>query len=474
MTNSHLFALPLAVLVALTPLVATAAAPPSESDAATRIDNYVRGRLPNLRTPGLSLVVVEGDQVILSRGYGFADRDAGTPMTENTPIAVGSTNKGMTAVAVMQLVEQGRVDLDAPVLRYLPDFGMADDRAADITVRQLLSHTSGIPAGTASDGAQDNEALQRRVASLASVKLERVPGSGYEYSLDGYSVAGLVVQTVSGMRYEDYLAAHVFAPLDMKQTTFDPSRADELGFATNYAKSRGIVSAGPSSLSRGGNPGGGVLTSADDVGHYLVALLNGGAFAGAQVISSASIDQMWTPEPASGAEAYGFGWNAVPAPGMRLLSHAGDVGAPGAYGSSGSQFIVVPERHLAVGVLANLSSFEKAEVASDTLTILLGDEPAARPIAPDWRRTTFVPDRAVWTTYVGDYLSSQPIRVYREADKLLGSGPGFSIEFVAQSDTTFVMLSNIGALDEQPVEFQRQPNGSVMMLFHGQTIGIKK
>jgi CubicO group peptidase (beta-lactamase class C family) len=97
---------------------------------------------------------------------------------------------------------------------------------------------------------------------------------------------------VSGTPYEDYLAAHVFEPLGMTQTTFDPSRADELGCATNYAKSHGLVSAGPSPLSRGGNPGGGVLTSAGDVGHYFIALLNGGAFEGTQVISSASIDQL--------------------------------------------------------------------------------------------------------------------------------------------------------------------------------------
>ena len=75
--------------------------------------------------------------------------------------------------------------------------------------------------------------------------------------------------------------------------------------------------------------------------------------------------------------------------GLRLLSHAGDVGAPGAYGSSGSQFMLAPERHLAVGVLANLSSFEKAEIAQDTLTILLGGVPAARPVPPDWRQPTF-------------------------------------------------------------------------------------
>src|SRR5919202_5368307 len=193
LSTARAFAVPIALAVALTPLIATAAPGRAQTaDAATRIDAYMRERMPDLRTPGLSVVVVDGDQVILSRGYGFADREAGTPMTEDTPVAVASTNKGMTALAMMQLVEQGLVDLDAPVTRYLPNFRMDDERAAGITVRQVLSHTAGIPAGTATDLAQDDQALQRRVASLASVKLRYAPGSGYEYSLDGYSVAGLI------------------------------------------------------------------------------------------------------------------------------------------------------------------------------------------------------------------------------------------------------------------------------------------
>jgi CubicO group peptidase (beta-lactamase class C family) len=129
-------ALPIALAVALTPLAASAAPHGAQTpDSATRIDNYVRGRMPNLRVPGFSLVVVEGDQVVLSHGYGFADRDAGTAMTADTPVQIASANKGMIAMALMQLVEQGRVDLDAPVVRYLPDFGMDDERAMDITVR---------------------------------------------------------------------------------------------------------------------------------------------------------------------------------------------------------------------------------------------------------------------------------------------------------------------------------------------------
>jgi hypothetical protein len=125
-------------------------------------------------------------------------------------------------------------------------------------------------------------------------------------------------------------------------------------------------------------------------------------------------------------------------------------------------------------VLANMSSLEKFEVAQDTLSILLGGEPAAQAAAPDWRHTTFSPDRAVWASYVGDYQSSQPIRVYREGDRLLGTGAGFTIEFVPLSDTEFVMLSELGALDEVPAEFQREADGSVVFLFHGQPFGVKK
>jgi CubicO group peptidase (beta-lactamase class C family) len=468
-------ALPVALVVALTPVIATAApGRPETTDRATRIDEYVRGRMPDLRTPGLSLVVVDGDQVLFTRGYGLADRDAATPMTEDTPVAVASTTKGMTALAMMQLVEQGLVDLDAPVTRYLPEFSMDDERAADITVRQVLSHTAGIPSSVVTDLGQDDPALERRVAFLATVKLIRAPGSGYEYANDGYSVAGLIVQTVSGMPYEDYLAAHVFEPLGMARTTFDVAQAVDLGLATGHAKSRGIVTAGPLPLSRGSNPAGGVLTTAREVGNYFVALLNDGVFEGAQVISPASIEQMWTVQPATGTEAYGFGWGQVPAAGMRLLSHAGDIGGPGAYGSSGSQFLLVPEQHLAVGVLANMSSLEKAEVAQDVLSILQGVEPLARPAPPDWRDTTFTPDRAVWTQYVGDYPSSQPIRVYRDGDRLLGEGPGFTIEFVPLSDTQFVMLSGLGALDEVPAEFQRQADGSVILMFQGQPFAVKR
>jgi CubicO group peptidase (beta-lactamase class C family) len=266
----------------------------------------------------------------------------------------------------------------------------------------------------------------------------------------------------------------VFEPLSMARTTFDVSRASEWGLA-GYSKSRGAVSAGPVPLARGGNPAGGVLTTARDVGHYLVALLNDGTFEGAQVITSASIDQMWTPEPASGNEAYGLGWNEMNLSGLRLLSHAGDLAAGAGYGSSGSQFLVVPDRHLGIAVLANMSSLEKAEIAQDTLAILLGGEPAARPVLPDWHTSRFTPNRDVWAAYVGEYQTGYgPLRLFRDGDKLVGLAAGINIEFVPLSDTRFIMLSDLSALDEVLAEFQRQPDGSFVLPLLGEALVLSR
>jgi CubicO group peptidase (beta-lactamase class C family) len=466
------FAVPIALAVALTPLIATAAPGRAQTtDPATRIDAYIRGRMPDLRTPGLSVVVVDGNQVIFSRGYGFADREAGTPMTQDTLVQIASANKGMIALAMMQLVEQDLVDLDAPVTRYLPTFSMDDERAADITVRQVLSHTSGIPASGAWDSVRDEQGLAREVAALADSKLRFAPGTGYEYANAGYAVALLIVQTVSGMPYDQYLTTRVFEPLRMARSTFDVSAANEWGLTTSYSKYSGVVSPGPLAP----YPTGGVMTSAGDVGHYFVALLNGGTYEGTQVISPSSIAQMWTPEPASGGEAYGFGWGEMYVQGMRLLSHAGDIGAGGGYGSSGSQFLVAPDRRLAIGVLSNMSSLEKAEIAQDTLAIVLGGEPPARPILPDWRHSTFAPDRDGWAAYTGEYQTSDgTLRVYREDDKLLGFVADVNLEFIQLSDTTFIMLSNLSALDEVPAEFQRQADGSVVLQFTGHPFAVRK
>jgi hypothetical protein len=121
-----------------------------------------------------------------------------------------------------------------------------------------------------------------------------------------------------------------------------------------------------------------------------------------------------------------------------------------------------------------MSSLEKAELAQDVMAIMLGGEPATRPAPFNWRQSTFVPDRAVWANYAGDYqMSTGPLRVYREGDRLLGEAGGMTIEFIAVSGTRFVMLSDVSTLDEVSVDFERQPDASLVLMLFGHPLAIK-
>jgi CubicO group peptidase (beta-lactamase class C family) len=435
-----------------------------------RVDAFVRRRMETLHTPGLAVVVVEDGGVAFSRGYGWADVAAGRPMTETTPVGLASTTKGLTALAVLQLVEAGRVDLDAPVARYLPAFRVADARGAAITLRHLLTHQAGLPGSAAFDGAQDDGALARHVGALRDVGLRWPPGAGYEYANDGYAVAGLVVQEVAGRPYERVVEERIFAPLDMTGSTFDPARAAAGGLAQGYTKRRGAVGPVATVPSRGMAPAGMAFSTARDAGRYLLALLQGGALGAARVLSAAGIDALWTPAaPVGDGVAYGLGWQLREAEGLRLVEHGGNVPWGGA------MFLLLPDRGVAVGVLANLAGPEKEAVAEDVLRLVLGGNPAARAAPPDWRGTAFVPDPAVLDAYAGEYPAPEGlVRVSRRGDRLLGEGAGLELEFVALSPTEFVLLIDLSQLDEAPAAFRPRPDGAVELYLRGQLLATKR
>jgi CubicO group peptidase (beta-lactamase class C family) len=444
-----------------------------------RIDRYLQTSIQTAPEPGLSAVVVQGDRVLLSAGYGFADLAAGRPMTAETPVAIGSTTKGMTALAVMQLVEHGLVDLDTPVVRYLPDFTMADPRYTRITMRQLLSMSSGLPASNAMDGDQDPDGLEHDVARLASVELRRDPGTGYEYANDGFNLAGLLVQRLSGEPYERYISDHLFAPLGMDHSTFDPVQGAAMGLAQGYGHHRGVPVPLTMPLARGYNPTGGALTSADDVGRYLRALLNGGGLDGARVLGPESVHQMWTPQFRTGEKtAVGLGWMLEDIEGEAGWTWTGYVG------TSSSVFLVLPERNLGVAVIANGPPSILNRLAEDVVAIALGREPAAAPAPVDVAHLPVVePDRSAWDGYVGLYTRDRDaVRVTRVGDHLvasivggdilaisqaLGPNEGRDVEFVPTGATEFVLVGDSTLLDGTPTSFGVGADGEPVLLFGG-------
>jgi len=199
------------------------------------IDGFMETEMQAGRIPGVALAIVQGDRILYQRGYGSAGPD-GRAVTPQTPFILGSVSKSFTAMAVMQLLEQGRLELNAPVQRYLPWFRVADVQAsAQITIRDLLTHTSGLPSSAGKrfldDGDTSRAALERHVRALATIALDRPVGQSFEYCNANYTVLGLVVQAVSGEPYEQYIQGHIFSPLAATNSPSDALKRKAISLA---------------------------------------------------------------------------------------------------------------------------------------------------------------------------------------------------------------------------------------------------
>jgi CubicO group peptidase (beta-lactamase class C family) len=293
------------------------------------IDKFVEAEMQAQRIPGLALGIVQGDQIVHLKGFGVAD-PSGRAVTPQTPFILFSSSKSFTALAIMQLVEAGQVELDAPVQRYLPWFRVADpDASARITVRHLLHHTSGLPE-TADNGLltktdTSDSAIEQLVRGVSTVSLDRPVGAAFEYVNANYVTLGLIVQTVSGQPYETYVQEHIFAPLDMRHSFTAKTEAQQQGLATGhrYWFGRPVPTDLPDS--RSNLPAGGLISSAEDMTHYLIAQLNEGRYGQASILSSEGIAEMHTPAvQRRGDMFYGMGWYVGPANGIPVIWHGGD------------------------------------------------------------------------------------------------------------------------------------------------------
>ncbi len=270
------------LLLPLAARPATAQTPAGAIDTA-RIDAFVGEQVRRHGLPGVALGIVEGDQIVHLRGFGKAN-ETGRAMTPQTPLVIASISKPLTATAVMQLVETGQVDLDAPVQRYVPDFRLADPAAsARITVRHLLTHTSGIPV-TACDTREDAETLAQFVAELRTVAPDAPAGERHNYCSGNYNVLGRVVETVSGQSFGDYMQQHVFAPLAMRHSFTAEAEARRAGLAQNYWWLFGLAVPHHERYNPSQLPSGFLIASAEDLTHFLIAQLNSGRYGATSVL----------------------------------------------------------------------------------------------------------------------------------------------------------------------------------------------
>lgn len=292
-----------------------------EADDYGAVDRYITDRMEAARIPGASVAIVKDDRIVYLKGYGRAD-ESGRPVTPQTPFVIGSISKTFTALAVMQLVESGKVDLDAPVQRYLSWFRVADAEAsAQITIRSLLNHTSGLPQVTSTFlwTGQDDGVLERSVRYLKTVELARPIGS-FGYSNANYQILGLIVQTVSGQPFEAYVDEHIFAPLDMTGSFTSQQQAQRHGLATGYRWWFGFPIPATMPFIRAELPAGFLISSTQDMAHYLIAQMNGGQYRSRSVLSPHGIAFM---QAEAAGVPYGNGWELASFSGRRLVNQDG-------------------------------------------------------------------------------------------------------------------------------------------------------
>ena len=317
------------LLACLVSSTAFASASQATSPDFAAIDAYIEGQMQDIHLPGVAIGIIEGDQIVYVKGYGVAD-PSGRAVTGQTPFWLASLAKPVTALAVMQLVEAGKVELDAPVQRYLPYFRLTDEQAsATITVRHLLNQSSGISPAAGNDEFPSQASLdwtpEQRVRELSDNALTYPVGTTYQYSNVNYAILALIVETVSGQSFESYVQEQIFNPLEMSQATLYQAGATPSDSAVGYQQWFGFPVASYRPLPRSGNGGGGLIASAEDMTHFMIAQLNQGRYGNATVLSPAGIAEMHTPAARVGdtEEFYGMGWEVKTVNGLIALSHNG-------------------------------------------------------------------------------------------------------------------------------------------------------
>jgi CubicO group peptidase (beta-lactamase class C family) len=389
-TRFLVFFMAVACGIASAVLVSTPAAADDGPDLGA-IDRYVRSEMDAQRIPGLALGILHGDRIVHVQGFGQADRP-GRDVTVQTPFLIGSVTKSFTALAIMQLSEAGRVQLDAPVQRYLPWWRVADpDASTQVTVRHLLYQVSGLSKATgnayATSGDTHESALEDRVRALRDAELSQPVGTTWQYSNANYWTLGMIVQAVSGQSYEAYIQQHIFDPLEMSNSYTSRAEAAQHGLPTGHRYWYGFPVASELPFDRGGLSSGGLSASAQDMTSYLGLYLNHGRHGATALVSPAGAAELQRAGVSTGLDgvSYAMGWDVGQVHGVPTVSH------DGSGFDSHANVVLIPDRQWGVVVMENgenspdefFGSRRMTGIANGVAAMLIGEE-APTPTSSSW------------------------------------------------------------------------------------------
>ncbi|MFN2341007.1 MAG: serine hydrolase domain-containing protein, partial [Halanaerobium sp.] len=259
----------------------------------SKFNEIIQQSIEKNRIPGLAISAVKNGEIVYSRGFNGSWSDSKKEITSETPFYIGSISKSFTALAIMQLVEAGQIDLDSPVQNYLNDFrvDMAGFKEI-ITVRQLLHHQSGLTEEEYFNDLPDDLSIEAGVEDLYGMSLSHNPGTSFSYFNPNYNMLGLIIEEVSGQSYKNYLSENILRPLEMNNTYLSDEGAAKV--ISGHGAVFSIPVEREEKYKNYALPAGYIISTVDDMANYLLYQLSG-EFKGRQLLSADYFNAMHIP-----------------------------------------------------------------------------------------------------------------------------------------------------------------------------------
>jgi CubicO group peptidase (beta-lactamase class C family)/D-alanyl-D-alanine dipeptidase len=356
---------------------------------ANTLESSIRQEMADKDLPAFSIALVDGNEVVWAQGFGYQDPEHKIPATAHTVYRVGSVSKLFTDIGIMQMVEAGKINLDTPVSHYIPDFHPQNPFSNPITLRELMSHRSGLlrepPVGNYFDPTEPT--LEATVRSMNSTNLVYDPGTHLKYSNAGIAVVGYTLQELNHQSFPEYLKQAVLAPLGMHESSFAP----ETDLTRNLAKAYmwtydGLKFPAPT-FELGLAPAGCMYSTVTDLAQFLMVLFDRGRGPKPQVLKRETLEQMWTPQFAKPGQkkGYGLGFALSELDGHRVIGHGGAI-----YGFA-TEVVGLPEDKLGVVTVTTMDAANAVTnaVAKRALELMLAQR-SGKPL-PRFDSTTPVP-----------------------------------------------------------------------------------
>ncbi len=364
------------------------------------LTRFIEREMRDKGIPALSIALVEDQRIVWSRGFGYEDATAKREATAQTVYRVGSVSKLFTDIGVMQLVEQGAISLDAPVRRYLPEFAPKNPSGKAITLRQMMSHFSGLvrepPAGNYFD--DSGTSLRDMVASLNATTLVYPPATTRKYSNAAIGTVGYLLEKRSGTPFASYLKRVVLEPLGLTSSAFEPEPELVKRLAHGLMSTQHGRTFDAPDFQLGMAPAGSMYSTMPDLARFMSALFAGGMGVNGRLLQRATLEKMWRPQfaPAGTREGAGIGFEVGELGGRRAIAHGGAI-----YGFA-TQLSALPDDKLGVAVSAARDGMNALteRVADESLRLMLAERSGQRRLTID---TTSMPSRALALRFAGSY-----------------------------------------------------------------------